>query len=278
MRGARAYRPAEPLIDSSHASSRADSSVKRDQYWLRLSASAVCFSVFGLVTFVLGLVLAVIRLSGPARRTRRLSRAIVGAGLRFFVAFMKGVRSIDYEFTGHEKLGRPGQIIIANHPTLVDAVFLLGFARSSNCIVKVGLFRNPITRSAVKAAGYIPNEPTDEMIHTAEAALAEGQTLLVFPEGTRTVPGQPMRMQRGAANVALRAARVVTPVFISVDPPTLSKGLPWYRITARRTQFRLEVGDDINLDPYRSSPLPLASRRLNEDLAGLFERATAVRK
>jgi 1-acyl-sn-glycerol-3-phosphate acyltransferase len=148
---------------------------------------------------------------------------------------------------------------------------------TASCIVKASHFRNLITRGAVIGAGYIPNAPTAEMIHAAEAALQHGETLLMFPEGTRTVPGKPMAMQRGAANVALRAARVLTPVYISCEPSTLSKNLPWYRIPPSRPKWTLRVGEDIDLAAYRDTPVPIASRRLNADLAGLFGGATQVR-
>jgi 1-acyl-sn-glycerol-3-phosphate acyltransferase len=260
-------------------SSSGSAAVKRaDQYWLRLPATGLCFVVFGLAAFVLGVViLPLIRLLSSRERGQRVSRATVAAGLRLFVAFMRAVGVLRYEFAGREKLGRPGQLIVANHPTLIDVVFLLGFTRSATCVVKSGLFSNPFTRGAVNAAGYIPSAPTEAMIHAAEAALTRGETLLIFPEGTRTVPGQPLALQRGAANVALRAARVLTPVFISCDPPTLSKNLPWYRIPPSRPNFTLRVGDDVNLDAYRGAHLPQASRKLNADLAGLFGGATTVR-
>ena len=254
--------------------------VKRtDYYWLRLLGTGLWFVVFGLVTFVLGfLVLPVIRLVTPDRRRRKLrSRAVLGAGMRSFIHGVSDLRLIEYEFIGREKLGQPGQLIVANHPTLIDVCFLLGFAPTAGCIVKAGHFGNLITRGAVVGAGYIPNAPTEDMIHAAEAALREGETLLMFPEGTRTVPGKPLLMQRGAANVALRAARVLTPVFISCEPPTLSKNLPWYRIPPRRPKWTLRVGDDIDLAAYRDAPLPIASRRLHSDLAGLFAGATPVR-
>jgi 1-acyl-sn-glycerol-3-phosphate acyltransferase len=255
-------------------------SVKRtDFYWLRLLGTGFSFLLFGLVTFVLGLVvLPVIRLlSLEKSRARRLARAVVSGGMRFFIHLTSGMGFISYEFIGREKLGRPGQLIVANHPTLIDVVYLLGFTPTASCIVKAGHFRNVITRGAVNGAGYIPNAPTEDMIHAAEAALQGGETLLMFPEGTRTVPGQPLTMYRGAANVALRAARVLTPVYISCDPPTLSKNLPWYRIPPRRPKWTLRVGDDIDLGAYRGSPLPIASRRLHADLAGLFGGATPVR-
>jgi 1-acyl-sn-glycerol-3-phosphate acyltransferase len=276
MRGRRLDAQVSDFFDSS-AEPRA---VKRtDHYWLRLPATGLCFLVFGLVTFVLGIVvLPLLRLMSLERaRGRRLARAVVGGGLRFFVGFMRTVGVLRYEFIGRERLGRPGQLIVANHPTLIDVVFLVGFAPQANCIVKAGHFRNVITRGAVIAAGYIPNAPTEDMIYAAEAALGEGETLLIFPEGTRSVPGKPMAMQRGAANGAVRAARVLTPVFIGCDPPTLSKNLPWYRIPWRRPKFTLHVGEDIDLATYRGSPVPIASRRLNADLAGLFGGATPVR-
>lgn len=254
--------------------------VKRtDLYWMRLPATGLCFLVFGAVTFVLGIVvLPLIRLlSFDRARGRYAARAVVGSGLRLFVGFMHAVGVLRYEFIGRERLGRPGQLLVANHPTLIDAVFLMGFAPQLNCIVKAGHFRNLITRGAVLAADYIPNAPTDEMIYAAEASLRAGETLLIFPEGTRTLPGRPMNMQRGAANVAVRAASVLTPVFITCDPLTLTKNLPWYRIPPRRPLFTLRVGDDIDLDAYRGMPVPIASRRLNADLAGLFAGANPVR-
>lgn len=257
------------------------SSVKRtDFYWLRLVGTGLWFLVFGLVTFVLGfVVLPVIRLVTPDRLRRKLrSRVVLGGGMRSFIHGVSDLRLIEYEFIGRERLGRPGQLIVANHPTLIDVCFLLGFAPTASCIVKAGHFRNLITRGAVIGAGYIPNAPTEEMIHAAQAALQAGETLLMFPEGTRTVPGKPMAMQRGAANVALRAARVLTPVYISCEPPTLSKNLPWYRIPPRRPKWTLRVGEDIDLEAYKGSPLPIASRRLHADLAGLFGRVTPVQK
>ncbi|WP_164570717.1 lysophospholipid acyltransferase family protein, partial [Pseudomonas viridiflava] len=95
--------------------------------------------------------------------------------------------------------------------------------------------------------------------------LQGGQTLIIFPEGTRTQPGQPPAFHRGAAAIALRGASMITPVTIKVSPTTLTKAEPWYRIPQRRVHFTLHVGADI--DPKAFSvlgPPPLASRRLND--------------
>lgn len=256
-----------------------DRIVRTNLYWLRLPATGLCFLVFGIVTLALGvIVLPAVRIpSFDATRSRRLARDIIGFGLRFFVGFMRTVGVLRYSFEGWENLGRPGQVIVANHPTLIDVVFLIGFVPKCTCIVKASLFNNLVTRGAVNAAGYIPNAPTDEMIHRAEAALRAGETLLIFPEGTRTVPGRAPQLGRGAANVALRAASALTPVIITCDPLTLSKNQPWYRIPPRRPDFTLHVAEDVDLAPYADTPLPIASRRLHERLVALFTDLNPVR-
>ncbi len=266
--------------DSAAVPRTADTAVSRsDAYWLRLPATGLCFLFFGVATCLLGcIVMPLIRVASFDRiRSRRAARAVVGGGLRLFVGFMRAVGVLRYTVTGRERLGRPGQVIVANHPTLIDAAFLLGFVPAAVCIVKEPLFRNLVTRGAVTAAGYIRSLPTDGMIHGAEQCLRDGQSLVIFPEGTRTVPGEPLQMQRAAANIGLRGASVLTPVFITCEPPTLSKHEPWYRIPPRRAHFTVRVGEDIDLERYRSDPLPIASRRLNSDLVTLFTQANAVR-
>ena len=198
-------------------------------------------------------------------------------GLRLFIVVAQRSRTMSYELRGAERLGRPGQLIVANHPTLIDVVFLLAFARGAGCVVKQGLWRNPLTRWAVTLAEYTTNDPTVTMIEGATHALHEGQSLIIFPEGTRTVPGRPFVFHRGAANVALRAAAMVTPVYIRCEPVTLTKNEPWYRVPARRPHFTLVVGEDFDLQPYRPLPLPPGSRAFNQQLQAQFQACLSSR-
>jgi 1-acyl-sn-glycerol-3-phosphate acyltransferase len=184
---------------------------------------------------------------------------------------MSGLRGLDYHLAGFDRLGRPGQLVVANHPSLIDVVFLIAFVPGAGCVVKSALWRNPAMALMVRSAGYVPNHPTDSMIEGAAAALADGQTVIMFPEGTRTRPGLPLRFHRGAASVAARAARTVTPVFITVKPTTLTKHEPWYRIPPRRPHFCLRVGEDLDLAADRAvAPLPQASRAINGRLEAIY--------
>jgi 1-acyl-sn-glycerol-3-phosphate acyltransferase len=138
------------------------------------------------------------------------------------------------------------------------------------------MFRNPFTRGVVRAAGYISNGSTDEMIHGATAALRTGDSLVMFPEGTRTRPGQPMQFARGTASIAVKAADVLTPVYIRCEPLLLPKFAPWYRVPPRRPHYTLEVGEDIDLASYHGLPPPKASRLLNAWLLRHFTERLGI--
>lgn len=249
----------------------------RRTYLWRAFATGVCFVLFGIGGLILGLVVfpALVLVPGTPARRRTRTRALVQRAFRLFVATMSGLRALSYEFSGRERLGRPGQLIIANHPTLIDVVFIGAFTPVPACVVKAALFGNPFTRWVVQAAGYISNTPTDEMIEQSVAALKSGDTLVMFPEGTRTRPGQPMYFHRGTASVAIHGATVLTPVYVRVDQPLLHKTQPWYRPPARKPELSFEVGDDIDLAPYRRQPAPKASRQLNEWLLAHYVQELA---
>ncbi|XLY88769.1 lysophospholipid acyltransferase family protein [Ectopseudomonas mendocina] len=236
------------------------------------------FALFGvggvllrvLVFPVLGL------LPGDVLQRRTRARAVVSWTFRVFVQFMCRTGVLTYEVEGAERLGRPGQMVIANHPSLIDVVVLIAFIRDANCVVKQSLWENPCMRGPIRAAQYISNSGSMDMLDEAAGALQSGETLIIFPEGTRTVPGTNPEFHRGAAAIAVRGASVVTPVVISVTPTTLTKAEPWYSIPSRRFHFRLRVGEDIDPRQFtEQAPLPIASRKLNDHLHQHFMKELA---
>jgi len=251
---------------------------RQDYYLWRLVGTALSFTLFGAAGLVLGLFVFPLSRLLPLGARRRLAwgRATVTLCFYGFIKVMRSLRVLSYEFNGAERLGRPGQLILANHPSLIDVVFLIGFAPRAGCVVKSALWRNPCTAGVVSAAGYIPNTPTDLMIEQASQALQHDRALIMFPEGTRSTPGTRLQFHRGAASVAIRAASFVTPVYITVEPSTLTKAAPWYRIPARRPHFALTVGEDIDLSQFRRlGAAPLASRALNEALVQRYTQQLA---
>ncbi|WP_417695722.1 lysophospholipid acyltransferase family protein [Pseudomonas sp.] len=241
----------------------------RDAYYWRLIATAASFVLFGLGGLCLRLLVFPLLtwLPGDAQAHRLRARRTVGRLFWFFIRFMARTGVLTYQIDGAEKLGRPGQMIIANHPSLIDVVFLIGLVRDANCVVKQSLWENPFTRGPLRSTQYISNDGSMDMLDAASDALQDGQSLIVFPEGTRTRPGQPPAFHRGAAAIALRGAKILTPVTIKVSPTTLTKAEPWYRIPQRRVHFSFHVGADIDPQAFAAlGPAPQASRRLNDFL------------
>jgi 1-acyl-sn-glycerol-3-phosphate acyltransferase len=253
-----------------------------NRHW-RVLGTGFSFLVFGLGGLVLGgFVFPLLRLlvpDGPARRA--MSRAILRGAFWFFVELMRGVGVLSYRLVGFERLKRRGLLILANHPSLIDTVFVLAFVRGCNCVVNAALSRNPFTLGAVRAAGYLKSDSGIAVIADGIAALEQGGSVLMFPEGTRTPASGEIRLRRGAANIAVRGRRDVTPVIIRCSPRTLTKGEKWWHVPSRRAEYVLEVRDDISVAPFlEGSPEPaIAARRLTAFLEQYFTtegRADAV--
>jgi 1-acyl-sn-glycerol-3-phosphate acyltransferase len=244
-----------------------------NRYW-RVFATGLSFTLFG-IGGVLLRVLVFPLLSLLVRRQQarvQAARAVIRLSFRAFVGVMRALGVLRYEVRGLDKLDREGQLILANHPTLIDTVFLIAFVRNADCIVKGGLWNNPFTRGPVRAAGYINNDQGPQLVDDCIASLRAGGNLIVFPEGTRTPRSGALALKRGAANIAVRGARPVTPVVISCHPPTLGKGDKWWRVPPRQAQFRIEVMDDIGVERFTGAGVTevLAARRLTEHLQHYF--------
>ena len=188
----------------------------------------------------------------------------VQLSFRGYVALMRGLGLLTVEVQHAERLRVPGRLIIANHPSLIDVVLLVSLMPRIDCIVKQGLWRNPFLRWPVIWASYIPNVSGEQLVQDCAATLRAGNSLLVFPEGTRSVPGRPMHMQRGAAHIALAAGADILPVTIDLTEPHLTKGYPWYRVPRHRPHYCIKVGEPLPPSVYNpgGDNGVLAARRL----------------
>ena len=244
-----------------------------DRMW-RLVATALCFATFGVGGVFIGTVVyPILRFTSPDAATGAYrAQALIHYKFQFFVLIMQNLGVITLEVRGAERLGRGGQLILPNHPSLIDVVILISLLRQTNCIVKEALWQNPFIRGPVVGAGYIKNCAGPELIEASVRALERGENLIVFPEGTRSVPNEPFRLQRGAATIAVRAKCIVTPVIITVSTPFLTKGEKWYRVPPVRPHITVEVKDDIDMEAFRTPKINAskAARQLTRWLQSYF--------
>ena len=171
----------------------------------------------------------------------------------------------------HLRVG--ARLIVATHPSLIDSVLLLAMIPNANCVTKSALWRNPITALPLRALGYIRNDSKD-LIDQCAASLRSGNPLIIFPEGTRSIPGQPLRLLRGSAHIAITANVGITPVIIHCEPRVFGKDQSWFAAPQTAPLFSLEVYPEIAIEPYLASGQPRSktARWLTRDLEVFFSR------
>ena len=239
----------------------------------RFVATATSFAVFGIGAVVVGtLFFGVLALLLPRRPARqRLARHGVRMVVKVFLRFMAllGVLELDVDREGLARLSTAGgSVIVANHPTLLDVLVLLAYVEQAGCVVKHSLWRNPFLGPAIRVANYIPSRDPEQLLRDCDAALKRHESLIVFPEATRSVPGEPLRLHRGAASIALNSDALLRVVHFRCEPVFLSKGDPWYRTPRRRPCLAARVGASVPAREFQRSGMTrsIAARRLTEAL------------
>lgn len=206
-------------------------------------------------------------------RRRLRFQWVLHHSFRLYCAAIHAMRIAEIAIVGAERLrGLEGGLIVANHPSLLDVVLIMAAVPRVQCVVKGALWRNPFFRLTVEGAGYIRNDLDSEALMAAcVATLKAGNNLIVFPEGTRTLPGQPVRLRRGFANIATLAEADVQIVTITCDPPVLNKGGAWWRVPRQRSRFRMEVGERLDIQAFMSYRFrPLGARKLVSTLEDFY--------
>ena len=133
-------------------------SARLNRLW-RLLATGLGFVFFGVFGVLLQIVLLPWLLHrSPDLAQQKQARRVVTRTWLWFSYYLMRSGILSAEFEGFERLGRPGQLILANHPSLLDVVFLLGRVPEANCIVKADLQRNPAMAGQIRACGYLPNQ------------------------------------------------------------------------------------------------------------------------
>lgn len=219
--------------------------------WWRVIGTGFSFAVFGIGAFVIALILSIVIYPIPLSKSlkRMITRRSLSFATKVYVRMMWCLGLLRFEFYNEKSLNVGGQLVVANHPSLLDVVFLISVMPRTTCIVKSALWKNPFTAGVVNLAGYIPNSDNgEELVEKAVAAIESGETLIVFPEGTRTVDPENLKFQRGAANIAIKARCPVVPVIVNCQPMTLRKHQKWYQVPDIKPTFSFRVMEPLAVE------------------------------
>lgn len=139
---------------------------------------------------------------------------------RFWARVYLLVGGINVTFHGGDHLKEPPYIIMSNHQSALDIMSLLiGLPVPFKFVAKQELFRIPIFGWGLKQAGYVsldranPRKALKDM-EVAAQKIKEGASLVIFPEGTRSVDGKLLPFKKGAFSLAMKAGVPIVPLGI----------------------------------------------------------------
>jgi 1-acyl-sn-glycerol-3-phosphate acyltransferase len=210
----------------------------------RSAVVGLCFALFGLGGIALSLVVFPFLGLAPGGReaSERRARVLVRRSFLALLWVLQALRILRIEARNLELLRHTGaRLVLANHPSYLDVVVLIAQIPDAVCVVKSKLWSNPFFGGVVRAAGYIRNDDPRTLVGDCAARLARGVTLIVFPEGTRTTPGAPLRFVRGAAHIALATGVPIVPVLLGCEPQVLARGAKWYQLPPRTFCIRVQA-------------------------------------
>ncbi len=179
----------------------------------------------------------------------------------FWLRWMHASGVVRITWNGFDRPLPAGVVYVANHPCLVDAPFLFARLPDTVCIFKPALLRNPFIAPTALLCGYVSaGDNGIDLIRNSVERLAAGQSLLVFPEGTRTASGSSLNpLKPGFALIARRAGCPVQLIRVRSSPLLARKSLPWWRVPPLPGWVDFTLGELIPAEQI-DSPTAFADR------------------
>ncbi len=243
-----------------------------NQSW-RAFTGTLCWITFGLGCALLAVFIALLRLlvpqPGRAVILRRWAHYLARAWMGW--CRLLGSIHVQHNFQPHPSPG----LVVANHPTLLDVIWILSHYPNLCCVTKADIDANPLFRFLARHLDYVSNKDPERLLQMGSTRLQQGETMLVFPEATRTPVNQLPKFHLAAAELAVRSGAAIHPVIVHKSGPYLSKGYPWYTFPSDTMRVYLEFGAVFS--PQLDDSPRVARRRLNGQLEGYFHQALIAR-
>lgn len=208
-------------------------------------------SLFAIGAFIIGwIIFPILGLRYKGSERRRKFALIIHNSWKFFISVMEKSKMIKVNITGGSLVDIKGRVVVASHPSLIDIILLIGNMPNSLCLVKNGILKNPFMSNIVKSL-YIINDIDPEVFQkSCLEALNEGYNIIIFPTGTRTLPGEDVKVHKGAAQIAIASGVDIVPIKIQTDSPFLMKNHCPLHAGDKTVNYTLTVLPEIKLSDF----------------------------
>jgi 1-acyl-sn-glycerol-3-phosphate acyltransferase len=160
-------------------------------------------------------------------------------------------------------------VFVANHTSSADAPAVVGaIPRRIAVLLKDSLFKWPIVGQAFTLAHFIPVNRKDResaiaSVEKAAEAMRNGQSFLIYPEGTRSSDGRLQEFKKGAVVLAIKAGVPVVPVLCSGAQRVMAKR----SMVIRPGEIVVEFLEPIDASKYTWEERDVLNQRVHDAMA-----------
>ena len=216
------------------------------------SLAAIC-----LTWYPFAMLVGLLPLPGTLRR--RIGRGAIFAGTRLYTWILRSLCFVRLDLSALQQLRQErALVVVANHPSLLDAILFMSQLPNTVCVMKASLQQNILFGAATRLAHYVSNASPMQMVRQACDELRRDAHLVIFPEGTRTSQWPINPCSPASAIMAQRAPAPMQQVFIEMSTPYLGKGWPLFKppvlplVVTMRLGQRIEApGEQVAADIAR---------------------------
>lgn len=191
------------------------------------------------------------------------------------VSFVSVIPFMRLKVYGREKI-KPGTtyVMVCNHQSLVDIIAIYRIYAHFKWVAKRELFNVPILGWTLRLNRYIPVDRANRashlrMLKQCEDNLLQGNSLMIFPEGTRSKDGAIQSFKEGAFKLATTAKVSILPILISGSHNALPrKGLIFTKVQ----KMTIRIMDPIPYEAFANNSPKETMNKVHDLMVEEFRR------
>jgi 1-acyl-sn-glycerol-3-phosphate acyltransferase len=170
-------------------------------------------------------------------------------------------------------------VYMANHQSMFDILVLLGHLPVQfRWLAKKELFRIPVFGYSMARVGYISIDRSNRKsairsLRVAAEKIAQGVSVVVFPEGTRSHDGKMKPFKKGGFYLAIDSRQPIVPVVIYGSHEVMPKGL----LRVRSGEIILSINPPVKTASYQRATKEALMERIWEIMEQDLARLGAVK-
>ena len=205
------------------------------------------------------------------------ARHFISYTFKFFLGFLSIMQGAQKRTEGQQLYkDLRSKIIVANHPSILDFVYLMSMMPNATCIVSENLTRTPAA-GVVKQAYILNSKDFDLVCRECKKLTDQGCNVIIFPEGTRTPRHGRNIYKKGAARLALYCGCDIQPVFLGgSDKYGLGKhDIVWSYNPVEQYFYDFKLLPEIKIEAYQGLSNQIAAKRLTAEIESSILDAAA---